>query len=592
MRLVEFQGDASRAPVAVAKALISAIPSKRLGGPRRVYELGEDHLAVVYAFNSGVGGFAIAWSRSMKDLGVDRIYVWKELNIYTDPDAELVIPTTGNFSEMLPDVVAWIKKPVIGKIEVKGDALGEEQELDEMATRTDAQSFIQMAQAKYGDQAASLTLTQLMDVAKENDVQIPGDIRSNPQYKTGPHTWNLLGRDGAEQATNRELGKAMGGDVEGTDANVPPEFHDQLQLAKVKTVSKLAGQGKLYLMGRKTNGAFFRVPGLETMIAQLERMLSRQLADAGAGGRQSMEEQYEQLIEKVKLVAGGKSNFIKSLLITGAPSSGKTFVVMKAIKELGLANGKDFVVKKGGITTVAMYRTLIEQIDGMVMFDDCDSVVDDEKAVNMLKGALDTDPIREISYDKKGAYNTAVMDPEHRREVVDKMSRILRGKPIEGDLEYFESRLKFKDDEFDDIEVPDEEEDNGEGGEGKYYFSQNQLHKTQQWIENHLPNKIDFRGRIIFISNMLEDEWDGAIITRAFSENMEFTSGEMLDYIEKIKGHINTPGLTDEQKQEVMDYLRELYSTGKIKRQINFRLVQQCFDLRLTDNWKKMMQIL
>jgi hypothetical protein len=590
MRLVEFQGDASRTPVAVAKALLSAIPAKRLGGPSRVYDLGGDHRAVVYAFNNSLGGFAIAWSKTMPEIGVDRLYVWDEMNIYSDPTAELLLPSGVPFTEMLQDVVAWLKKPVIGKIEV-GGKLGEDQELDEMATRTTAQDFIQMAIGKYGDGAANLTLPQLMDVAKENDVQIPGDIRSNPQYKTGPHTWNLLGKERGEASTNRELGKAMGGDVEDAQSNVPPEFQDTLQLAKAKSVNRLAGQGKLYLMGRKTNGAFFRVPGLEEYTAQLERLLARQLADNGASGRQTMEEQYEQLIDKVKLVAGGESNFIKSLLITGAPSSGKTFVVMKAIKELGLQPGKDYVVKKGGITTVAMYRTLIEQVDGMVIFDDCDSVVDDEKAVNMLKGALDTDPVREISYDKKGAYNTAVMDPEHRRDVVDKMSRILRGKPIEGDLEYFESRLNYKDDEFDDIEIPDEEEED-EGGQQKYYFSQNQLHKTQQWIESHLPNKIDFRGRIIFISNMLEDEWDGAIITRAFSENMEFTSGEMLDYIEKIKAHIKTPNLTEEQKQEVMDYLRELYTTGKIKRQINFRLVQQCFDLRLTNNWKKMMAML
>lgn len=592
MRLVEFQGDASRAPAAAAKAITSLIPCKRLGGSRRVYEVGSDRLAVVFAFNSSIGGFALSWPRDASDLGVDRIYVWSELNIYSDPEAELDIPTTGNFSDMVTDIVAWIRKPVIGKIEVEG-TLDEDQELDEMASRTTAQNFMDLARAEFGDQAARLTMPQMMDLARKHDVQIPGDIRTNTALKVDSHHWNLLGKDGAEQATNTGLGKALGADVEGPDANVPPEFHDQLQLAKVKTLNKIASTGKLYLMGRKSNGAFFRMPGVEMVMAQLERMLSRELQDAGAGGgRQSMEEQYESLIDKVKLVAGGQSTFIKSLLITGAPSSGKTFVVMKAIRELGLASGKDYIVKKGGITTVAMYRTLIEQIDGMVLFDDCDSVVDDDKAVNMLKGALDTDPIREISYDKKGAYNTAVMDPEHRKDVVRKMSRILRGKPVEGDLEYFENRLNAKDDAFDDIEIPDEEEETDDGAPGKYYYSQNQLHATQQWIENHLPNKIDFEGRIIFISNMLEDEWDGAIISRAFSENMEFTSGEMLDYIDKIKAHIPATNLTEDQKQEVMDYLRQLYTTGKLKRQINFRLVQQCFDLRLTLNWKKMMSML
>jgi hypothetical protein len=109
---------------------------------------------------------------------------------------------------------------------------------------------------------------------------------------------------------------------------------------------------------------------------------------------------------------------------------------------------------------------------------------------------------------------------------------------------------------------------------------------------NHLPNKIDFKGRIIFISNMAEEDWDTAIISRAFYMNMDFRSDEMIDYIDKIKQHIKTPSLSEEEKQEVMDYIRDLYVTGKLKRDVNFRLVQQAFDLRLTSNWKKMIAML
>jgi hypothetical protein len=60
--------------------------------------------------------------------------------------------------------------------------------------------------------------------------------------------------------------------------------------------------------------------------------------------------------------------------------------------------------------------------------------------------------------------------------------------------------------------------------------------------QNNLPNKIDFKGRIIFISNMREDEWDSAILTRCFHQNMEFSDAEMLDYIETIKQHIHAAG--------------------------------------------------
>jgi hypothetical protein len=70
---------------------------------------------------------------------------------------------------------------------------------------------------------------------------------------------------------------------------------------------------------------------------------------------------------------------------------------------------------------------------------------------------------------------------------------------------------------------------------------------------------------------------------------MDFKSDEMLDFIDRIKDKIKTPNLDDEKKQEVMDFIRTIYATGKLKRAINFRLVQQAFDLALTENWKKVL---
>jgi hypothetical protein len=594
MRLVEFQGDSSRLPLSVANILQNKLGQlERVGGPKRVYELGEDHLGVVYVLGNSTKAIGLAWSRSTGAIGVDSIYVWEQFDISREPDYVLDIPVTGSFLQMADQVAEWINHPSVGK---EGE-VNESVELDEMARRSNAQEFMRMAVAKFGDAGASkITMPQMMALAAENEVQIPGDVRMGNEYKVDAHHWNLSGHGAGEpDQTDTELGKAMGGPVEAPDASVDPAYQDALALAKAKTVRRLAGQGKIYLMGRKPKGAWFRIPGLEDYSAQLERMLGRELETTGGKG-DSMDEQYDMLHDKVKLVAGGESNFIKSLLITGAPSSGKTFVVMKTINELGLKPGVNYIVKKGRITTVALYRTLIEQIDGMVIFDDCDSVVDDKNAVNMLKGALDTDPVREISYDVRGTINTGVLEPKERDIYVEKISRILRGKPEEGDLETFERYVinSKNEDDFDDIPDDDEtpEGDEAEGGTGKYRYSYNLLLKTQAYLERHLPNKIDFRGRIIFISNMDESEWDSAILTRAFSINMNFSSADMLDYIDKIKGHIKTPGLTDEMKQEVMDYLRELYTTGKLKRQVNFRLVQQCFDLRLTDNWRKLMTML
>ena len=74
---------------------------------------------------------------------------------------------------------------------------------------------------------------------------------------------------------------------------------------------------------------------------------------------------------------------------------------------------------------------------------------------------------------------------------------------------------------------------------------------------------------------------------------MQFNSGEMLDYIEGIKQHLKTDNMTEDQKQEVIDWIRQLYTTGKFKTDINFRIIQQAFDLYVTSkNWKKMVAVM
>jgi hypothetical protein len=272
-----------------------------------------------------------------------------------------------------------------------------------------------------------------------------------------------------------------------------------------------------------------------------------------------------------------------------------TFRVMKTIKELGLKDGEDYIVKKGKITARSLYRVLIEQISGLAIFDDCDSVVEDKSGINMLKGALDTDPIREVSYDVHGLLNTGAMPREKRNEIVTAMSRILRGVPTMADVRLFDvMRGKSRGETVAAKRrnklwsFADEDEDETEAPASTETVDPVELNEIQNWVMKNLPNKIDFQGRIIFISNMREDEWDGAILTRAFHQNMDFPDIEMLDYIDSIKQHIHTPRLSESDKQEVIDYVRQLWETGKITKPINFRLIQQAFDLFLMNDWRSL----
>lgn len=309
----------------------------------------------------------------------------------------------------------------------------------------------------------------------------------------------------------------------------------------------------------------------------------------------NMSEQYEELRAKVELVASNRSSYIKSLLITGAPSTGKTFNVISTIKEMGLVEGQDYIVVKGSITDAALYLTFIEQIDALTIFDDCDSVVESKDGRNMLKNALDTNAVRDISRPTANSINTKHMNEVEREDFVNAVSRIMRGKPEGNDLDRFDHYLpKAKGSEvkakWSVFSLPDPDEylaslDSDDSDSEK-------LTQLQNYFMRRPPNRIDFKGRIIFISNMKESEWDSAILTRAFRQDMNFSSDEMLAFIIKIKDSFHAPALTGEQKQEVLDYIGELHRAGKLHSPINFRLVQQCFDLRTCAPWKRMIAAL
>lgn len=460
--------------------------------------------------------------------------------------------------------------------------------LYEMAKRTTPEHFIRMVKDAEPNKK-DFSLPDLMKIADDNDVQIPSDIRYNKEYKSKPHIWNF-GSD-QFQSDKPELSLSLGDEV-ASDTNAAGDVYNTaigLSKAKTKEFTNLVNKGKVYVMGKKPSGAFFRVPGMEQIAAQIDRMIQHQ-AELGSG-EATMEEQYSDLKEKVELIASGRSNFIRALLITGAPSAGKTYNVMKTIIDSGLREGKDYTKKTGKISVVALYRTLLQKKDALLIFDDCDSVVGDQDGVNILKGALDTGDYREISMDNRNLIDVDSFEPDKRKEYTDRVSRLLNdGAYTKEDFDFFlpicirngmkvkGSKKKKRDmsDDPDDLDDDAYDEDTGDLAD-----------EVLSYVTKRLPNKFIFSGRVIFISNLDEDDWDSAILSRAFRVQMNFKSIEMLDFIDKIKDNINALISADE-KQEVIDYIRELWTLGKLKSPVNFRLIQQAFDLKTLPSWKRM----
>ena len=114
-----------------------------------------------------------------------------------------------------------------------------------------------------------------------------------------------------------------------------------------------------------------------------------------------------------RLVAMVAAGVQPSAVITGEGGLGKTYTVLKTLEAAGYMDRSDlasfeegvvvsqansFIQVKGYSTAKGLYRTLYENRESVIVFDDCDSVLKDPVALNILKGALDSYGKRVISW--------------------------------------------------------------------------------------------------------------------------------------------------------------------------------------------------
>lgn len=92
------------------------------------------------------------------------------------------------------------------------------------------------------------------------------------------------------------------------------------------------------------------------------------------------------------------SDINPSLIISGRGGSGKSYSVLSQIASAGMKEEEDFIIVKGYSTPKGLFRTLFENKDKLVIFDDCDSVLKDKTSINLLKAALDSYSKRIISW--------------------------------------------------------------------------------------------------------------------------------------------------------------------------------------------------
>ena len=204
-----------------------------------------------------------------------------------------------------------------------------------------------------------------------------------------------------------------------------------------------------------------------------------------------------------KLVNMVSSGVQPSAIITGQGGLGKTYTVMKTLQQAGIQDYNEFVRKlpvgsvinmsrlyvtiKGYSTPKGLYRTLFENNKAVIVFDDCDSILKDPVALNLLKGALDSYGKRIISWNAESF--------------------------------------------------------------GK---------------DDDLPRSFEFKGKVIFISNMDQNNIDQAIRSRSMMIDLSMTDDQKIDRMEFIaKSEEFLPEYDSKIKDDALALIRALKSEAK-----------------------------
>jgi len=151
--------------------------------------------------------------------------------------------------------------------------------------------------------------------------------------------------------------------------------------------------------------AGYRVLKLEdTVKPQVKTTVEPISKESDAEIMERMRERFEILDDMTRAV---KKGAVRAMIVSGAPGVGKSFGVEKVLSKHQLmadvANDqklKKFEIVKGAMSAIGLYKKLYEYSDSkcILVFDDCDSVLLDDIALNILKAALDTSKKRTISW--------------------------------------------------------------------------------------------------------------------------------------------------------------------------------------------------
>jgi hypothetical protein len=216
--------------------------------------------------------------------------------------------------------------------------------------------------------------------------------------------------------------------------------HVQIENVKVKvnTINDIEFSGDQPIMADQDNVLAFQAP-VESDEDAMDRIKTR----------------FAILDDMAKATIGGD---IRAMIVSGPPGVGKSFGVEQQLEKASLfdqLSGRKirYEIVKGAMTALGLYAVLYKYSDekNVLVFDDCDSVFQDDLALNILKAALDSGKRRRICWNS----DSSLLNREGIPNSFDfKGSAIfitnlkfehLKSKKLQDHLEALQSRCHFLD---------------------------------------------------------------------------------------------------------------------------------------------------
>ena len=457
------------------------------------------------------------------------INFWIDWDYETDPTKEIFVkdaePGKSSFAKLLPDIAAILVDE--NSIDTEGEEPAEGEATEEVN-----ESLLTERKVEYEGKLYNGKAELVIDLYEQDSdlEEIQSIVQLNKKYIKAIIAKYLYEKGGSVSEIGEALGmnnqdvraavNAAEGEGEGGDNKV--EHNEKIKVLK----------------GAK-----------ETVVLnKLVKKGQQQLDDTQYADPDIV---FDEITDYVTMAA---KELLPALLITGQGGIGKSYNVEKILDQYGKRH-ETWEKVKGKSSAAAMYNTLWYNRDKIVVFDDCDSVFKDPDAINVLKGALDSNDFREISWATKAEGMVYTLDLDDNKEI---------------------------------------------------------LQRCQEWSDQHhgkeaIPNHFIFEGEVIFISNLTKAEIykrDSALLTRCTCIDVVLSAQGVMKRLQTVLPHIKVykamgargsegKDITDEElKQEVFDFMNsdEFLKNPKVRgKELNFRVFDQVYKLRYAGlpNWKE-----